>query len=452
MLEQGDKTGIYVLSRGEDAFLVREWMVTNARESFDMTTFIWTLDEIGTVFTQGLLSAAEQGIRVRLLLDDYTLWDKPRENLLALDAHPCIEVKIYNPLISTGVSFFELVYNSLFKFKAMNQRLHNKTMLMDGLVGITGGRNIANAYFRYDLEMRYLDRDVMILGSAVEAMDLNFQNFWNSSLAKPISELMQGQKEKLARGSFSPFYKHLDHSGRKLRRQIPLVREVTSKTDSRFREILDDVQWTSARFISDSPKKHSSNPADESEVAQAVSRMITEATERITIESPYFVVPDSLLEDLCLSRKKGVSVRVITNSLASTDNVLSFSGYESQRDEFLKMGLELRELKAHPSFQSEDNANNGQQMVLHAKTIVVDGRRLFIGTFNIDPRSFYLNTEEGVLIEDPVLARQVETRIEWLMKEGNSWDPAEMNTEAQAGLWRRFKLWIYGLLPVKALL
>ncbi|MFP4071300.1 MAG: phospholipase D-like domain-containing protein [Desulfovibrionales bacterium] len=448
--KEGDRTGVYMLEQGQDAFLVREWMVSNARESIDLMTFIWTMDDIGLVFAQGLLRAADRGVRVRLLLDDFGLGDEPLGILLALDAHPDIAVRIYNPKISAGVSLVELVYNFVFQFESFNHRMHNKTMLMDRRAGITGGRNVANQYFHYDPEMKFLDRDVMILGKAAQEMDYNFLQYWNAPLSRPIGELMQERKEQLTRESITDVHTNIHDAARELKTKIPLVREVMQDTEEKFQAILERVRWTTAKFVSDAPDKHAyPELSGGSMVMETITSMLDGAQERITIESPYFVVPDELLRLFSSSMEKGIDVRVITNSLASTDNIPTFSGYRSQRERLLEMGLELREFNPHPAFQLDGYEQDGKRVVLHAKTVVVDGATVFVGTFNIDPRSVNLSTEEGVVIEDPVLAREVEERMEILMQERNSWNPAEMDPDARAGLWRKVKLWFYSLFPLK---
>ncbi len=192
-LEQA--TGSYILEYGEEALMSRAWLTQQARESIDVQYFIWSTDNIGILAGEALLRAAERGVRVRVLVDDLLI-DAQDKTLLALAAHPNVQIKIYNPVHSVGVSTLAKLGNVLRDFRGANQRMHDKTAIFDQLIGITGGRNMADEYFDYNGQYNFRDRDVLLMGQAVAAMRENFNQFWNSTLAVSVDDLLSESAER----------------------------------------------------------------------------------------------------------------------------------------------------------------------------------------------------------------------------------------------------------------
>lgn len=185
------QTGAYILDTGEEALLARAWLADHARSSIEVQYFIWSADNVGILATEALLRAAERGVAVRVLVDDLLI-DAPDKTLLALAAHPGVDIRIYNPKHKVGTPLHKRLLNVATDFRGVNQRMHDKTFVVDGRVGITGGRNMADEYFDYDRDYTFRDRDVLLVGDAAQAMRANFEAFWTSPLAVPVEERFDG--------------------------------------------------------------------------------------------------------------------------------------------------------------------------------------------------------------------------------------------------------------------
>jgi cardiolipin synthase C len=458
------KTGVYVLETGVEALLARAWMVEQARESIEVQYFIWSTDNIGILAAEALLRAAERGVKVRVIVDDLLI-DAPDRSLLALARHPNIDIRIYNPKSSVGVLTQQRLYNAATDFRGLNQRMHDKTFVVDGQLAITGGRNMAAEYFDYHAEYNFRDRDALLLGPAAGAVRHNFEAFWRSELAVPVEQLYDGlglmQKNvSVDDAAVRAAYRELREYARSPANFAPEVRAAIDAAPASFERLARSTRWVNVEFIHDQPGKNEQRfglrGGGSSSVALA--RLLQSATQRVVIQSPYLVVSDEALALLRELRARGVEVRISTNSLASTDNLPAFSGYRSQREQLLAMGLRIYEYKPAPAVQAQliqrltATPKPAPVFSLHAKTMVIDGRAVYIGTFNFDPRSQNLNTEVGVVVRDEALASQVEASIETDMAQGNSWDAARDDPDSHASLAKRSKVRVYQMLPLKPLL
>src|SRR4030095_11707614 len=182
------QSGSYVLDTGAEALIARAWLADPAEPTLDVQYFIWSTDNVGILAAESLLRAAERGVKVRVIVDDLLI-DAPDESLLALAHHPNIDIRIYNPKSSVGTPVQKRVVNVTTDFRGVNQRMHNKILLIDGKVAITGGRNMADEYFDYDHEYNFRDRDVLLVGTVVNTMSASFEQFWASPLSVPVEEL-----------------------------------------------------------------------------------------------------------------------------------------------------------------------------------------------------------------------------------------------------------------------
>ncbi|HEX7054734.1 MAG TPA: phospholipase D family protein [Burkholderiales bacterium] len=452
------KTGAYVLDTGEEALLARAWLADHARESIEVQYFIWSTDNIGILAAEALLRAAERGVRVRVLVDDLLI-DAPDRALAALARHPGIEIRIYNPNTSVGVPLYRRALNALTDFRGVNQRMHDKTLIVDGAVAITGGRNMAAEYFDYNHDYNFRDRDVLLLGAAVRDMRSSFAAFWASELAVPVEKLFAGEATIDAAGA-ARVYRELHDYARAPENFAPEVRAAIAAVPQAFPDIARRVRWTDARFISDRPGKNAgeSGLGGGGRSSAALAALAAEARSHLVIQSPYLVVSDEAKTLLRALTARGVKVRISTNSLASTDNLPAFSGYRAARDELLALGLQIYEYRPAPAEQRRLMQRAGVPgrkapvFSLHAKTLVVDSRTVYIGTFNFDPRSQNLNTEVGVVIRDEALARAVERAIELDMAPGNSWNAARDDPDRHVPLAKRVKVRFYSWLPIDPLL
>ena len=455
-------TGVYVLDTGEEALLARAWLADHAQRSIEVQYFIWSTDNIGILATEALLRAADRGVKVRVIVDDLLI-DAPDKSLLALDTHPNIDIRIYNPRHQVGTPFYKRALNVVTDFRGVNQRMHDKTFVVDGKVAITGGRNMADEYFDYDQDYNFRDRDALLLGEAVKTMQASFDAFWTHALAVPVATLYDGwglmQKNvKVDAAEVQQVYSQLHAHARAPENFSPEVRAAINATPAAFDRLAREIVWGRVDFIHDTPGKNGNRwlLGGGGRTSAALARLVSDARESIVIQSPYLVMSGKALALFKEAVARGVKVRIITNSLASTDNIQAFSGYRNQRKKLLKMGLQIHEYKPDPAnrqaLMSRVNPPEVPPLfALHAKSMVVDGKVAYIGTFNFDPRSENLNTEAGAVVHHPILAKQVQTLIENDMRPENSWNAADAPDQYVA-LTRRGYVRLWQLLPLKPLL
>ena len=431
-----------------------------ASRSIDIQYFIWSSDNIGTLAAEMLLSAAERGVAVRVLVDD-VLVDADDRTLLLLSAHPKVQIRIYNPKISVGVGFWQRIKNAVTGFRDINQRMHDKTAIFDGVAGITGGRNMADEYFDYDHEYNFRDRDVLLLGHAVADMTENFEEFWNSDLAVPVERLLSEELTRLSPLDAMQRSEELHAYAADPANFEFGVRQAIDSTPDFFPHLLQTLVWADVSFLSDAPGKNSGSDGlgGGGESTYQLIDAVRNARESVLIQSPYLILPEGGIELLGELTNKGVRVQISTNSLASTDNIQAFSGYQRQRQDILKAGVEIYEFMPEPNSHAQlveryDRISHYAPVFgLHAKSMVIDGEIVFIGTFNLDPRSANLNTEVGMLARDRELARQVTESIETDMLPGNSWPTTlDFNPDFTVRRTKRFRTWINRLLPLDPIL
>ncbi len=458
------QSGAYVLETGEEALLARAWLADHARHTIEVQYFIWSTDNIGILAAEALLNAADRGVRVRVIVDDLLI-DAPDKSLLALSGHPNIDIRIYNPTTSVGVPFHKRVLNVFGDFRGVNQRMHDKTVIVDGKVAITGGRNMAAEYYDYKREYNFRDRDALLLGEVVKVMQASFENFWASELSAKVEELYDGlgllQKNvRVKDDEIKKIYRELHAYANSPENFAPEVRAAVEAAPTAFARLTQQLVWGKVEFISDRPGKNENRVrlGGGGLTAAALARLVEGARDRIVIQSPYLVLSDRAMDLFRQIKARGVRVRINTNSLASTDNLPAFSGYRNQRDKLLEMGLEIFEYKPDPEVQrwlmqhSAAAKDKPPVFALHAKTMVVDSRIVYIGTFNFDPRSENLNTEVGVIIHNEALARAVEGAIETDMRPANSWNAASDLPDRHVPFAKRSKVRLLQLLPIKPLL
>lgn len=459
-----DKSGIYVLDKGEEALLARAWLADHAQSTIEVQYFIWSTDNIGILASEALLRAAQRGVRVRVIVDDL-LVDAPDKSLLALAKHPNIEIRIYNPQHSVGTPFHKRLLNMAVNFRGFNQRMHDKTFIVDGKLAITGGRNMAAEYFDYNQQYNFRDRDALLLGAVVQHMEESFNQFWASPLSAPVEELYDGlgiiQKHVTVKDAeIQKIYADLHAYAENPENFSAENRKAILETPQAFLKLAEQIVWTDIEFISDTPGKNKQKflLGGGGRTTEKLAQLVNNAKHEIVIQSPYLVMSAAAKKLFKKAIQRGVKVRINTNSLASTDNIQAFSGYRNQRDILTKMGVEIFEFKPDPQIKQhllrQAMATNEKPPVfaIHAKTMVVDGETVYIGTFNFDPRSQNLNTEVGVITRDSALASRVQNAIETDMHPENSWNAAEDKPDQFASSAKRKRVVFYQLTPIKPLL
>lgn len=453
------KTGVYVLEDGGGSLVARAWLAEYAGQTIDIQYFIFSPDNVGLIACDYLVRAADRGVKVRLLVDDIMVEAGVHE-ILTLDSHKNIEIKIYNPGVNLGKNIFSKIKKFTTDFRRANQRMHNKTFIVDGKVCITGGRNIADEYFDYDHEYNFRDRDVLLMGTINSSIQKSFEEFWNSKLSVPVTDLVS---EEEANFTDSARFDRLHQYACNPENFWPQVRERIQKLHQEFEALrtsknlvwLEDVQ-----FVSDVPGKNTATTLGGGGVCtDTLISLIKRATTSIDIQSPYLVTSDEGKKLFSEAVKRGVKIRILTNSMASTDNMEAFSGYQRDRKALLETGIRIYEFRPDAAERFEVMTGALQEKIdytpifgLHAKTMVVDGMTTVIGTFNLDPRSANLNTECVVVIRSEKIAAGVLRGMEVEFLPENSWEVTQaFNPDSEASKMKRLKTWTRKVVP-KAIL
>jgi cardiolipin synthase C len=481
LAEHPEVSGILLLDRGTDALLARLALAEAAERSLDIQYYIWHGDTTGKVLLERVLRAADRGARVRLLLDDIGTAADDR-NLLAIDSHPNIEVRLFNPIASRSARLLGMMAD----FSRTNRRMHNKSFTADNQVMIVGGRNIGDEYFAARPDIEFADLDLLAIGPVVGEVSRQFDLYWNSPLAFPIPAIAQS----------TPSEEEMHQALAGLRAFVQ------SQTESDYAQALKSsglaerlaegslaFSYGKARVVADDPMKILQESADDSSrLLPSLLPELESLRSELVLVSPYFVPGDAGVARLQSLSQRGVKVRVLTNSLASTDVTAVHAGYQRYRRALIDAGVELYELKPSAARGAENDtaakpgADRGKHHLsgssrasLHAKAMIFDRRALFVGSMNLDPRSVFTNTEIGVVVEQAELAaRQAEKLVNQLPNvgfrleltpaqetdsaPGIEWvttrdgQPIRYSTEPMTNAWQRFKVWFYSLFPIEHLL
>lgn len=458
-LTDPEMSGVYLLNDAHEAFVARAALIESADHTLDIQYYIWHNDISGRLLFNLLHRAAERGVRVRLLLDDNNT--NGLDNvLLALDSHPNIEVRLFNPFVSR--KWRALGY--LTDFPRLNRRMHNKSLTADNKATILGGRNIGDEYFKVADDTIFADLDILATGRVVTEVSEDFDKYWASHSAYNATSVIK--KGNIAKG-----FEELSYSDDA--RNGVLSRYTEAVKDSELYRAMqhNNVKWfhVQTRLISDDPGKGLNRDRAKTPIAERLSQALQKPESSLYLVSPYFVPTQSGAEALGAIARSGVDVTVLTNSLQATDVAAVHSGYVKYRKPLLKDGITLYELQPnHAVPKTKDRGLTGSSATsLHAKTFIVDEKRVFIGSFNLDPRSARLNTEMGVVIESPEIAGMMQRTLEdttpdyaykvtlgkynklhWY----NPSDGKTYNKEPQAGFWKRLTARILSFLPIEGLL
>ncbi len=401
------RSGVRLVSDGLDAFALRVQSARYAQRTLDVQTYIWRDDATGRFIAHEMLLAADRGVQVRVLLDDMDA--RPRDLALeALDAHANISVRMFNPFRTRSGVLRTLVELSQ-RGKRLNHRMHNKCWIADGAIAIAGGRNLGDEYFAAGDGINFIDLDVLMLGPAVQQCALEFERYWNCSLSVPIAKLRKYLTNKLAPHKLR---KRLQRSAE----ETEVAPDLDLKAASPEQVLAQPLTWSrSVRVVADDPTKAMGiSPADSSRVLDSMAAEIRAASREVLLISPYFVPGMGGTAALRALAFQGAKVEVLTNSLAATDVAIVHSGYTKYRVPLLEAGVRLFELKSAAVL---DDARRRLRVgtsraSLHTKAAVIDGERVFVGSFNIDPRSAELNCEMGVWIRSANLAATLRMSFE----------------------------------------
>lgn len=461
------KSGFHLLGNGLDAFVARAVLAHHAQRSIDVQYYLYHADLVGRLLTDQLLKAADRGVRVRVLVDDMDL--KGRDfNIAAVDSHPNLEIRIFNPFSRKTSRFSQFVT----RLGSVTRRMHNKSFTVDNQVTILGGRNIGNEYFEADPDLAFADLDVMTIGPVTKEVSKAFDLYWNSELAYPasvltgktpvseeIEKLRQQLDDYVAERGGSDYMRALENSN--------LANAIRQKNVS--------YHWGKGVVLYDQPEKllHDFDKT-ETHLAPKIAPYFEGVKKELMIFSPYFVPGKTGTAFLAQLARKGVKVKILTNSLASNDVGIVHAGYSRYRKDLLRAGVELYEMnkKLTRKQRKEKKGNGGSSKAsLHAKSFVFDRKQVFIGSLNLDPRAVLHNTEIGVVLSSEKIAKgmsgwfdeevpKIAFRLELKKAKGGSenllWHgmvDGQLKTfdvDPYTGFWRRLGIGFMSLMPIES--
>ncbi|SNT13194.1 phospholipase D family protein [Tropicimonas sediminicola] len=392
------RSGIRLVSDGPEALALRLILAEKAERSIDAQYYLLHNDASGHLFAWSLLQAADRGVRVRLLLDDMDVAQYDAMSA-ALDRHPNIDIRLFNPFrrgLGKNIA-------SVFEFDRVNRRMHNKSMTFDNTVTLVGGRNIGDEYFAAREDSNYNDLDVLAAGPIAQDVSAAFDEYWNSTYAVPAQIVVGDRGEPLTLDEARARLAGLAETARRSPYGNALNHAIRDGVTSR--DI--GLDWVPATLISDPIEKASGRSGQEDFVAARIRPLLDAAEEELHVSSAYFVPRKNGVDLLSGISARGVEVQILTNSLASTDVVPVYGHYARSRKAMLEAGIRLWELR--PDTERADRERLGlglSNSSLHTKAFAIDGRYLFVGSFNWDPRSVWINNEMGVLIDSEPLSRE----------------------------------------------
>ncbi|WP_028021552.1 phospholipase D family protein [Enterovibrio calviensis] len=444
-------SGFFPLETGHDALLTRLAMIESAEHSLDLQYYIFSNDETSQLIVWRLYEAAERGVKVRLLIDD--MQSRKDSDIAYLDGHPNIDVRLFNPHQFRALRMLSWITDS----ERLNRRMHNKSMTADGVASVVGGRNIGNEYFSFRSSVEFGDFDVLLNGPVVEETAEQFDLYWNSEHSVPMSWIQKSKRipiaEDVTRWREASRIEHKFTSDEYNFATLPLYKKIKDNQIA--------LNWGSARLLFDSPTKVDDG---DSQLITGLTEVLEGVESSMTLISPYFVPTEAGTRALVEASLRGKRIVILTNSLASNDVFAVHGWYAKYREALVEAGIELWEMKAHASVEHQWSVTGSSRSSLHAKVMMLDDKKLFVGSMNMDPRSARLNTEMAVMFNTPAYVESAQsTFFDELSKSAYqvTMDGGEMRwidhenqrsfeTEPDSGLLLRTGAWLSGLLPIES--
>lgn len=407
-----DLSGYHPIVTGANAFASRSILTSMATRNIDAQYYIWHDDQAGQLMLKDLWDAAERGVIVRLLLDDFNNSAKFDQHLLRFASHPNIAVRIINPLMYRKFQTLNFVTG----LPRINRRMHNKSMTFDKQITIIGGRNIGDEYLSNDKNSQFADLDVLLIGKVVADIDNSFASYWSAPISFDIQTLAT-----LDKGETTDFLEGLDklradeknNSKSSLDVYKTAIEDSSIDSDLIYKRV--PFRWTDMQFLSDDVGKLTKTVPANTNLVHQLRTLLGSPTKRLTIISSYFVPTKDGVNTLVELAEAGIDIKILTNSFDATDVTAVHSGYSQWRPSLLRAGVKIYELKSTASEEKRENklwkARSQSSTSLHAKTFAVDDYQVFIGSYNVDPRSANINTEMGVIINDEELAKQLHSAL-----------------------------------------
>jgi putative cardiolipin synthase len=470
-----DQSGFRLLTLSTNALMSRIALADKAEKTLDLQYYIFREDETGRLMMQHLLKAADRGVRVRILLDDVQL-DKEVQMFDALDAHENIEVRLFNPFNTRKPNVFSKAAQILLEFRRLNRRMHNKSFIADNRVAVVGGRNMADDYFDADEKSNFRDLDLLAIGPVVQDASRSFDTYWNDKASIPVTAYAATRD---TRSDLVELRTELNSHAREFAQSDYAQAILDELPNGATADRRGQWFWGKAVLVADQPEKiDESKGAPGLSIGPGVKGLIDSAKSELLLMSPYFVPTGQDVADFSTLAHNGVTTRILTNSLASTDEPAVQSGYSEHRRDLLAGGIELYELKPVPGIkQTATQYGRSSGVSLHAKSFVVDQRFVFVGSMNMDQRSKLLNTEMGIIVDSPALAKAVgdffatailpanayrlsleskdgagggSGQILWSTSEDGK--PVTLTSEPGVGAMRRIEVLLLQMLPIDGLL
>lgn len=436
-------SGFFPLWEGKNALKVRLQLIKMAEKSIDLQYFLIKDDTSSTAIIKELLKAADRGIRVRLLVDD-VFTSFPDSYFFLMAKHPNIEVRLFNPISRKGIQALNFGGN----FSQANRRMHNKLFVVDNIISVVGGRNIADEYFKLKEDSIFLDFDIVSLGLISKEISKSFDEYWNHSLAVPINKLVKFTDNKIIKEFQSNSIETLDNL---------FFQSLENNLSTDFIE--ENFIPAPSRFLADTPNKGLKDSIKEDKnLSDELINKILAAKEEVIFISPYYIPGDKGINLINQLSKRDVKVRIITNSLFSNNHLAAHSAYASYRKSIVEAGASLYEIKSNIKNQSE------KKITLHTKIILIDHETIFLGSPNYDPRSFEINTEMGIFIHSFKLSETFIKNLDKNLltyayqikinsKSGLEWHSEDLGEkviskkEPSINWWLNFKVWFMKIIP-----
>ena len=453
-----DGDWFHVLNTGDVAFDWRLRAIDSAVDSIDLQTFIWELDATGLQVRDHLLAAAARGVFVRVLVDDSFILDADAE-LLDIDHHPGIELKVFNPYKrrSSDSALREVL--NLGEFHRLDHRMHNKALVVDNRVAIVGGRNMAAHYFGYHESANFRDMEVVTGGPVVQALADAFDEYWNNPWSFPVAAVMEQRSGPGAPTSIDSTITGGDPTWH--------VEQTNAERREEWMELVRHAHSGQALLLLDNPPGEHPGDAGEApvQVGQQLVEAIDRASDEVLLVSAYLIPTPQLEAAIQRAENRGVEVRILTNSIGSNNHLTSHSAYRNHVQNLVEMGVDVHELRDDAKdrgFYIESPVDD-KSLCLHAKVLVLDDDIVFLGSANLDPRSLRINTEMGLLINSPLLNQEIRAFLEPDFSLRNAWhlqldeagritwtsDDEVLDHQPTHSYMRRIEDWFLSLLPIE---
>lgn len=463
------QSGFRVMMTGSESFEMRLALIQAAEKTLDLQYYSIHDDTTANLLLEAVMRAAKRGVRIRFLIDNISFGEVER-TFSVLNEYKNVEIRVFNPLVPHNRGIIPAAIDAVSDIGSMNRRMHNKVLMSDNQMAIIGGRNLGDEYFEENSDVTFKDIDILIAGPITTNISQSFDRYWNSQEAIPVANMVTPETdikkiEKIRNGLREHWEEVLKTpKGKKL---------LESNLASRLKDADVKLDWAPAELAVDEPSKVNQDAEDTtSKPMVRLDRLLEHAKKEFIAVSPYFIPRDDGVEWLAGIVKRGVKVKVLTNSLASTDVVIVHSGYKDYRKKIIESGIELYEMKAISGKRPEQRLigrSAPAQAALHAKVYVIDRQDVMIGSFNLDPRSIELNTEIALVIHSKAIAAQVVKMFEEVTapdtsyrvtldenRNGNIiWKGRENGKEVQyhsepkSGFWRSIQEKLMSVLPVE---